>query len=83
MPTVISVAPEGPAWAVRCAALFDNVIIHKSGGRAEAAARGLAERLSQAGVDCLLEVRLRDGALAGRFVAPARSATMNALGQAA
>jgi hypothetical protein len=71
MPTVISVAPEGPAWAVRCPAMFDNVMIFRSGARAEATARSLAERLGQAGVDCLLEVRLGDGGLAGRFLCPA------------
>ncbi len=71
MPTVISVAPEGLAWAVCCPALFDNAMIFKSGARAEATARSLAEQLSQAGRDCLLEVRIRDGGLAGRFICPA------------
>jgi hypothetical protein len=71
MPTVISVAPEGGAWAVRCPELYDNAMIFKSGARAEAAGRALAEHLSQAGEDCLIEVRLRDGGLAGRFLCPA------------
>jgi hypothetical protein len=83
MPTVISVAPEGEAWAVRCPKLFDNVMTFKSGARAEAVARALAERLSRAGADCLLEVRLRDGGLAGRFLCPALAAPAPALSRAA
>ncbi|CAN5327509.1 hypothetical protein BH10PSE4_BH10PSE4_29920 [soil metagenome] len=83
MPTVISVAPEGEAWAVLCPVLFDNVMIFKSGARAEAAARSLAEQLSQAGVDCLLQVRLRDGGLAGRFLCPAVAVPSPALSRAA
>ena len=71
MPTTISVAPEGAGWAVRCPALFDNVMLCRSGARAEASAKALANRLSRAGVDCLLELRLRDGAVAGRWVCPA------------
>ena len=70
MPTVISVTPQGAGWAVSCADLFDNLILFQSGAQAETAARRLAERLSAVGVDCLLELRLRGGALAGRFVCP-------------
>jgi len=62
MPMVISVGREGAAWSVRCPDLFDNVMIHRSGARAEATARALA--------DCLLELRLSDGSLARRFVCP-------------
>jgi len=71
MPTVISVTPQGAGWAVSCADLFDNLILFQSGAQAETTARKLAERLSTAGLDCLLELRLRDGALAGRFICPA------------
>lgn len=71
MPTVISVTWADVAWAVRCPDLFDNAMIHKSGAQAEATARNLAERLSRAGEDCLLELRLRGGGLAGRFLCPA------------
>jgi hypothetical protein len=83
MPTKISVAPEGAGWAVRCPALFDNPMLCRSGARAEAAARALADRLSQAGFDCLLELRLRDGAVAGRFVCPAAPAMAPPLTRAA
>jgi hypothetical protein len=83
MPTVISVAWEGAAWVVRCPDLFDNAMVHRSGARAEAAARGLAERLSDSGLDCLLDLRLRDGALAGRFLCPARAKAELALPRAA
>ena len=79
MPTVISVTPEGAAWAVRCPDLFDNAMIFKSGARAEAAARALGEQLSRGGWDCLLELRLRDGALAGRFLCPAMTASAKPL----
>jgi hypothetical protein len=70
VPTVICVAPQGEAWAVRCPE-FENAMIFKSGARAEAAARGLAQRFNQAGRTCLLELRLRNGDLAGRFLCPA------------
>jgi hypothetical protein len=83
MPTMISVAPEGAGWAVRCPALFDNPMICRSGARAETVARALAERLTRAGVDCLLELRLRDGAMAGRFVCPAAPIAAKSLSSAA
>jgi hypothetical protein len=83
MPTVISVTPEGSAWAVRCPDVFDNPLLFRSGARAEAAARRLSENLSRGGLDCLLELRLRDGALAGRFLCPAVSAEVRPLPRAA
>jgi hypothetical protein len=83
MPTVVSVAPEGSAWAVRCPDVFDNPLLFQSGARAEAAARRLSEHLSRGGLDCLLELRLRDGALAGRFRRPAASAGVRPLARAA
>ncbi|HWW27116.1 MAG TPA: hypothetical protein VNZ85_14610 [Caulobacter sp.] len=70
MPTVIAVAPAGDAWAVGCPE-FENPMIFKSGARAEAAARWLAQRFNRAGRTCLLELRLRNGDLAGRFLCPA------------
>ena len=63
VPTVISVAPEGDAWGVRCPE-FENPMIFKSGARAEAAARWLAQRFNRAGRTCVLE-------LPGRFLCPA------------
>jgi hypothetical protein len=83
MPTMISVAPQGAGWAVRCPALFDNPMLYRSGAQAEGAARALADRLSQAGLDCLLELRLRDGAVAGRFVCPAAPVLAPPLARAA
>ena len=67
MALLISVAPVGAQWAVRSEIssvdqLFD------SGGRAEAAARRLADQFAEAGHHAEVEVYLRDGALAGRHV---------------
>jgi hypothetical protein len=83
MPMVISVAPEGVAWTVRCPGLYDNAMVFKSGARAETAARALGEHLSQAGQDCLIEMRLRDGGLVARFLCPAMGNLASALSHAA
>lgn len=65
----ISVEPLGPGWAVRAEAL-DNPMIFHSGAQAELAARHLGERLANAGLYGIIEVRLRDGALGGRYLCP-------------
>ena len=44
-------------------------MLFRSGARAEAAARSLAVRLSDVGEDAEIVIELRDGSIAGRFVA--------------
>ncbi len=68
----IIVAPAGRGWVLRSSALGSEQFF-ASGGRAEAAARSLAARVSEAGRDAELEIVLRDGALAGRLSFPARN----------
>ena len=72
MALVISVAPAGDGWAVSSEAL-ENDLTFDRGARAEAAARALAERYANAGRPAEVEIFLRDGALAGRFMHPARA----------
>lgn len=67
----IDVAPAGDGWIVRSEA-FDNELIFEAGGRAEAAARALADRYARAGALAEVSIFLRNGDLAGRFLhAPA------------
>lgn len=67
----IDVAPAGDGWIVRSEA-FDNELVFEAGGRAEAAARALADRYARAGAMAEVSIFLRNGDLAGRFVhAPA------------
>ena len=66
----ITVLPVGRGWVLRSAALGSEQFF-ASGGRAEDAARSLAQRLASAGRDTELEIRLRDGALAGLLSYPA------------
>jgi hypothetical protein len=70
MPHLITVSPLGEGWTLRSATL-DNDMVFQSGAQAEAAAKALAERLNAAGEAVTLEIRLRDGRLAGRFACPA------------
>lgn len=72
MALLISVAPIEDGWAVRSEAL-DADLKFDRGGRAEAAARALADRYAEAGRQAEVEIYLRDGALAGRFVHPPRA----------
>jgi len=71
MALLISVAPTLEGWAVRSEALDSDLTFH-GGARAEAAARALAEQYADAGRQAEVEIYLRDGALAGRYVHPAR-----------
>ncbi|HEY9236735.1 MULTISPECIES: hypothetical protein [Phenylobacterium] len=67
----IHVAPAGDGWIVRSEA-FDNELVFEAGGRAEAAARALADRYASAGALAEVSIYLRNGDLAGRFLhAPA------------
>ena len=68
----IVVAPAGGGWVLRSSALGSEQFF-SSGGRAEAAARSLADRVAGAGRDAELEIVLRDGAIAGRLSFPARA----------
>lgn len=69
MPCFIFVEPSGDGWIVR--GDFDGGPLEAAtGARAEQAARDLAHRLADAGEPVVLEIRLRDGARAGRFLFP-------------
>ncbi len=70
MALVITVAPAGDGWSVRSDA-FENELVFRHGGRAEAAARALAKRYADAGRSSEVRIFLRDGALAGAFKHPA------------
>jgi hypothetical protein len=73
MALVISVAPAGQGWAVRSEAL-EGELTFERGGRAEAAARALADQFAERGRHAEVQVFLRDGALAGRYDHPPRGA---------
>ena len=70
MVQVIVVEPFAAGWAVRQPSV-DNSQIFNSGAKAEDAARMLGMRLAEAGTPAEIQVYLRDGALAGKFVLPA------------
>ncbi len=72
MALLISVAPAGDGWAVQSDAV-DEAQFFPSGGRAEAAARALAQQTADDGRTAELRITLRDGALAGAFLYPSRS----------
>ncbi len=71
MALLISVAPAGEGWAVESDAL-DQALFFPSGGRAEAAARALAQKAADDGRTAELRITLRDGALGGAFLYPSR-----------
>lgn len=64
---IIFVVPAGAGWAVRSDAV-ENAMVFRSGAKAEAAAKRLGEALAAAGEPVQIDVRLRSGARAGRFV---------------
>ena len=67
----IFVAPAETGWSVRSDG-FENDMLFLSGAKAETTARKLAEKIATSGEHAEVQVRLRDGSLAGRFVcAPA------------
>ena len=68
---VISVEPLANGWAVRQASV-DNPQVFSSGAKAEDAALRLGARLADAGDPAEIRIYLRDGALGGRFLYPAR-----------
>ena len=63
----VVVEPFGEGWAVRSLAA-DNPMILKRGADAERVGRNLALRLAAAGTPVQLNLRLRDGATAAKFV---------------
>jgi len=69
MPHVIRVEPMADGWAVRHDDV-ENPQIFLSGAKAESAAMSLGARLADAGDAAEVQIILRDGRLAGRFVCP-------------
>ncbi|MFC7380057.1 hypothetical protein [Brevundimonas sp. GCM10030266] len=67
MTVALSVAPVDGGWAVTADA-FDNPMLFASGRAAERTGRDLALRLARAGREVQLDVRLRGGATAARFL---------------
>lgn len=63
----VKVAPVSDGWAVTCGAV-ENLMLFRSGAQAEDAARRLAQALAEAGEWAEIEVRMRDGARAARFI---------------
>jgi len=63
----IFVAPALMGWSVR-SDVFANDMLFLSGAKAESTARSLAEKIADGGEPAQVEVRLRDGSVAGRFV---------------
>lgn len=72
MALIISVVPANDGWAIQSDGLPGDLSFTR-GGEAEATARALAERHARSGSAAEVRIFLRDGALAGRFVHPARS----------
>jgi hypothetical protein len=70
MVSVIVVEPFAQGWAVRQPSV-NNSQVFVSGAKAEDAAKRLGARLAKAGLPAEIQVYLRDGALAGRFICAA------------
>jgi hypothetical protein len=62
---LITVSPVGDGWQVRPPS--SEPALFRSGRQAELSARRLAERLARFGRSVEIEIRLRDGRLAGRL----------------
>jgi hypothetical protein len=74
MVQAITVAPDGDGWSVKSDAL-DTELFFRSGAVAEAAARSLGTKMACAGAAVEIQIFLRDGQMAGRFICtPNRSA---------
>ncbi len=68
MSITISIRAAQDGWSVE-GDTIENGMMFLSGADAESAARSLARRYSDAGQPTEIEVFLRDGSLAGRYVA--------------
>jgi len=66
---VITVAPLADGWRLSVETV-ENDMVFASGAAAEAAARRLALRLSQAGTPAEVRIHLRDNSLGARFICP-------------
>ncbi len=67
MVQVITVTPTQGGWTVQHD-LAENPMMFRSGAKAEAAARDLGGVFAQGGSKAEIQIYLRDGTLAGRFV---------------
>jgi hypothetical protein len=67
MSFIISITASPAGWRVQGDTVEDGMMF-LSGAEAETAARLLAQRYSDAGQATEIEVYLRDGSLAGRYV---------------
>jgi len=67
MNQAITVEPRVHGWVVKSTP-FDNEMFFRSGESAEFAARDLGTRMARAGDSVTVEIFLRDGSLAGRYV---------------
>jgi len=66
----ICIAPADDGWAVSSSAL-EAPMFFRSGGKAEAVGRQLAQELARRGQVAELVIVVRDGAVAGRIRFPA------------
>jgi Trm5-related predicted tRNA methylase len=67
MTRLILVEPHGDEWMLRSDERTADKVF-RSGREAENAAKRLAERIAEAGEAAEIQIRLRGGAIAGRFV---------------
>ncbi|MBO9707935.1 MAG: hypothetical protein J7521_06975 [Caulobacter sp.] len=67
MPSFVFVEPSGEGWIV-CGDFTDSPMAFVTGAAAERAARDLAQGMADAGEAVVLEIRLRNGERAGRFL---------------
>jgi hypothetical protein len=68
---LISVAPAGDGWAIQTDDLAEELVF-PTGARAESAARAIARRKADEGMDAEIHIFIRGGALAGVVNVPSR-----------
>ena len=74
MASIVTVMPADDGWRVAAEGAPDHFTL-PSGAQAEAAALRLARKLARRGEPATVQVRLRDGSLAARQIAPERADT--------